>query len=266
MHLIILKYSVLIIIIAIYTSCGYQPSLPDNFDPDGKIVYIEDLSGKRGLGMPNFGDLVIIDPYTKEKYILTKDGFVNYHPTWNNEGTKILFESKRSRGNRTYSLSDPSNLFFYDLNDYRITQIDINWLKRIQYPFNYVNNTNPSFSNDGNKIAFSRRNRSLTEDIFIYELSSDSLYLFANDIHMLRQIKWSFDDSYLCVSNWWLDSLIQPRGETAITIYDIETGDTLVFLGNEDWSYRLGYYKDNKLVYLAYNFEERTNYIYARYK
>jgi hypothetical protein len=101
------------------------------------------------------------------------------------------------------------------------------------------------------------------KDVFIYSLDSDSLSVLIDNVHMLYTVKWSFDDSYLCIANWWLDSLMQPRGETAITIFDVETKDTVAFIGDEGLGYRLGYLKGDTLVYLVYNFDNRRLLLYS---
>jgi Tol biopolymer transport system component len=260
------KYKIVNIVITvcvtIVSSCGYAPSLPADFDPEGKIVYIEDLSGRSGLGMPNFGDIVILDPKSGEKFILTKDGFVNEYPTWNNDGTKVLFESKRTRGSRTYSLSDPSNIFFLNLKDYQITQVDKDWKNRINYLFSQVNNMHPSLNNGGNKIAFSTLSRSLNYDIYLYELQHDSLSIIIDNVNRLWLLKWSANDFYLCVESMWLHTLPQPKGEMAILIFDISNKDTVLLKWEEDWAYRLGYLIDNYLIYTGFSREKGKQFLF----
>jgi hypothetical protein len=61
-------------------------AVPQDFDPKGKLIYVEDLDGKGGLGAFNFGDLVILDPKSGARYVLTNDRFFDDHPSWSAQG------------------------------------------------------------------------------------------------------------------------------------------------------------------------------------
>ena len=67
-----------IVLISITSSCNDKIEIDKNIKYKGKLIYIEDIDGKDGLHMPDFGDIVVLDPSTGKKDYLTKDKYINY--------------------------------------------------------------------------------------------------------------------------------------------------------------------------------------------
>ena len=103
------------------TACRSQTSAIPDFNPQGKMVFIEDCDGSGGLLDYNFGDIVIYDPVTKQKNRLTHDKYYDRYPSWSPHGQKIVFESIRmdtpgEKGRkRILDLTDPRHLYVLDI-------------------------------------------------------------------------------------------------------------------------------------------------------
>jgi len=218
------------------SGCSQNTRIPDNFDPHGKIVYIEDLSGKSGLTDFNFGDLVILDPETKEKIVLTRDRYYNAHPSWSPDGDKIVFESKRV-GAFT-DASTQSNLFIYHLNTGEIVRLDEDFKSRFPDIIEREFNQSPAWSNDGSRIAFVNRVGARGR-IVIYYIEKDTLEIISDDIFFRKPLRWSSDDEYLLYGQRYTKAEPKSLFHPSVVILNIEEGN-IREIGDSDWAYSMG--------------------------
>ncbi|MDX1639074.1 MAG: hypothetical protein R3281_13975 [Balneolaceae bacterium] len=87
--------------------------------------------------------------------------------------------------------------------------------------------TNPAWSPDGHRIAFSGSDGGYT-DLYLYDLRSDSLKTLTNDRYSDLQPAWSPDGSSLAyVTDRGPGTSFEKMtfGETVIGVYDLETGE-----------------------------------------
>ncbi len=231
-------------------SCQYKPDIPADFDPKGKLVFVEDVDGEDGLYSYDFGDIVILDPKTGEKVLITRDKYFDSHPSWSPSGQKILFESRRVGGrDNNYDLSDPKHVFEFDFKSLTIDQIDKDWIKK----FNGIvgeENSFPIYSNSGTFISFGTEEDFMNENVVIYNISMDSIYPIKEKKDLWGALIWSDDDKYLAysVKHMGTDRL----DAISIEIIDSQTGKLVKKISQRKWYYDLGDLYKNRLLYYGH--------------
>ncbi len=106
------------------------PDPPDDFDPHNKAVFIEDVRGKNGTSDFDFGEIVILDLATGERYQVTHDKNYDTSPCWSPDGQYIIFESKRSDDSPILGLSRKSHIYIVEIKTGKITQVDKDFQKK----------------------------------------------------------------------------------------------------------------------------------------
>lgn len=104
---------------------GCREPLMQNIDlpVDGKLLFVEDFSGRDGLLAGRFGDVVLLDGATQKRYALTDDHYYAAHPNLV-DGGRVWFEGKRERNIGTAGLGAHSNLYSVDTESRRITDLN----------------------------------------------------------------------------------------------------------------------------------------------
>jgi len=229
--------------------CSQNTRIPLDFDPRGKIVYIEDLSGKSGLADFNFGDLVILDPETKEKIVLTRDRYYNAHPSWSPNGDKIVFESKRV-GSFT-DASTQSNLFIYYLKTGEIVRLDKDFKSRFPDIIEREYNQSPAWSNDGSKIAFVNRVGARGR-IVVYDIEKDTLEIISDDIFFRKPLRWSSDDKYLTFRQRYSEAAPEEYFHYSLVLLNIQNKN-YIEIGDPDIRIEGGCMINGRIFYIGWS-------------
>ncbi len=201
-------------------ACQNSIAIPD-FDPNGKMLFVEEVDGNVGTYNSWLGEIVIYDPATKRKHRMTKDRHYDAHPYWSSNGQKVIFESKRidSNSDRIFDQSDMSHLFVLDIKNGRIVQFDKNF---VQLYGNEVceENALPAWSPVTNKIAFltrvDHREKLVlldTDQNMITELVAPGKY------KSIKRMQWSSSGDYLAFE-FHIRGTIANRG---IAILNVQT-------------------------------------------
>jgi Tol biopolymer transport system component len=244
------------------SGCSQNTRIPENFDPRGKIVYIEDLSGKSGLTDFNFGDLVILDPETKEKIVLTRDRYYNAHPSWSPDGDKIVFESKRV-GAFT-DASTQSNLFIYYLHTGEIVRLDEYFSRKFPDIIEREYNQSPAWSNDGRKIAFVNRVGARGR-IIIYDIEKETLEVVKDEMIFKKPLRWSSDDKNMIFGQRYSEADPDQYFHYSLILYNIEN-KKYIEIGDPEIRIEAGNKIHNRVFYIGWSPDSQvgfsTIYIY----
>lgn len=182
-----------------HLACGPATTAIPDFDPEGKLLFIEDVDGRGGLMSFNFGDIMIFDPQTRTKTRLTRDKYFDYHPYWSSDGQKIIFESKRIDSNRDgiYDLSDERHLFILDIASGRIEQFDRDFEHRYEGVLGRQN-SKPAWSPQSNKLAFVTR-LGRQQKIVLMDLETEQVTDLTglNEFVFIDRLRWSPDERFL---------------------------------------------------------------------
>lgn len=181
------------------TGCRNETMAIQNFDPSGKMLFIEDMDGKGGLLSFDFGDIVIFDPINKKKIRLTNDKYYDNHPYWSADGQKVIFESKRidNTGDGIFDLTDATHLFILDISSGQIEQFDEDFDKIYAGKIG-KQNLKPAWSPNSKQIAFVTK-VSYKEKIVIIDLVSSSVLSLTEpgDYRNIDKLRWSANGKYL---------------------------------------------------------------------
>lgn len=205
-----------------------------------------------------FGDIIALDPQTKQKYRITNDRFYDANASWFPDGKKIIFESRRTDC-RICDMSAPSRLFTVEVPSLRVSQFDKDFDKR----FSIVNedgNEDPVVNHDGTEVAFFTRQRHLSPSLdpyfslVIYNMIKDTIDLVEDSLKGPYSLHWANDDRYLTFSeDLFLD--LFPKEKTVVAI-DRMRRQRVVNIRRENWRYdAVGFYKDN-VIYSGYEFKK----------
>lgn len=88
-----------------------------------KVTFVEEHTQGSGLWDSPFGDIVVLDPGTGDKYYVTQDSFVDEFPAISSDGKKIFFASARDDNPVTLGLlglSVPRELYVFDIDSRQV--------------------------------------------------------------------------------------------------------------------------------------------------
>jgi Tol biopolymer transport system component len=248
----------------LHAACQDRITAIPDFDPNGKMVFVEDCDGEGGLLDHNFGDIVILDSATKQKIRITHDGFYDNHPSWSPDGQRIVFESIRmdtpgTKGRyRTIDLSDPEHLFVLNIKTGQIMQLDKDFAKRFSSQVGEENKM-PVWSPVSNQIAFvtwiDGRQKLVILDLdnnTVIPLTTPGQFVFT------RRLVWSTFGDYLAFDTY------ASRGlpTAMVGILDIKSKAAKV-IGDSTRQYVVGGWTiDGKKLIIHYN-EKASIYEYS---
>lgn len=90
-----LPFVVMILLMVALAGCRESSEEDMEVPISGKMVYVEDFSGRHGVLAGRFGDLVLIDGNENKRYALTDDHYYYAYPNLVNNGKEVWFEAKR---------------------------------------------------------------------------------------------------------------------------------------------------------------------------
>tara|TARA_Y100001935_G_scaffold8163_1_gene6432 strand:- start:187 stop:1230 length:1044 start_codon:yes stop_codon:yes gene_type:complete len=100
---------ILITILTFNTSCIFSQNV--NYSFTGKLLYVEGSELTSGT----FGNIVMIDSEKKEKRMITADFHFDESPFLTSDQKRVIFLSKRRKGDRAHGLSKWSDVYSYEL-------------------------------------------------------------------------------------------------------------------------------------------------------
>jgi len=204
-------------------ACHSYYSVPsDDFSPDGKAVYIEDIDGGEGLMDFDFGEIVIIDLETGNRLQVTKDKSFDTHPYWSSDGMRIVFESKRLKSdNPILGLSRESHIYTVDIRSGKIVQLDKGFNERFATVIGKESYTPAWCPTNIDLFAFVTKIENRGFKVILYNKASDSVedLTEAGKIGQPHSLRWSNDGKYLA-----LDVGIPSR----VGIIDVATKEIVV--------------------------------------
>jgi WD40 repeat protein len=180
------------------------PDPPDDFDPHNKAVFIEDVRGKNGIRDFDFGDIVILDLTTRQRYQVTHDKNYDISPCWSPDGQYIIFESKRSDDSPILGLSRKSHIYIVEIKTGKITQVDKDFQKRFPNLVGeetYFPIWNPV---DQDVIAFATKvNHDQGFSILQYNFKRDEIktLVMPGQLSKPMNMIWSPDGKYIAINN-----------------------------------------------------------------
>lgn len=185
----------LLLLSLVTLSCSKVSKLPESFSPINKLVFIEDIDGRGGLYDGNFGDIVIFDPVTKQKYIITDDEYFNMNTKWAFSGRSIVFDSKRGYDyDPLVALSNSSHLFRIDLRTRNLLQLDLPVYKKKKKD-EEVDNRCPVLDSSNTLMAFASYNEVPGKmDLILYSFTKHSFDTLMRNIEDLNDIHWDGDN------------------------------------------------------------------------
>ncbi|MCK5074869.1 MAG: hypothetical protein KAR38_00770 [Calditrichia bacterium] len=250
---IILIYLIINSILVINCT-GNEFNFTDSTNIKDCLIYIEDLRGNDGIGMGNYGDIVIFDPINNKKYLVTDDKYYYQYPTVLLNDKKILFESKRediSSFNKYAGESNNSNFYEINLLNKSLKNISKKYLSKFKILGNDMEN--PSYNHSLTKLSFFSMKPSLDMALFIYDIQKDSLIQLIDKIRFPVSITWSEIDNYIAF-NAGIDN-------GNIGIIDFKKNEIKPIF-KKDTSFTLGGFKDNKLFFAGYLKKEKLTSIF----
>jgi Tol biopolymer transport system component len=248
----------------LHAACQDRITAVPDFDPNGKMVFIEDCDGEGGLLDHSFGDIIILDSVSKQKIRITHDGFYDNHPSWSPDGQRIVFESIRmdtpgTTGRyRTIDLSDPRHLFILNIKTGQMTQLDRDFAKRFGSQVG-IQNEMPAWSPASNQIAFVTLIAG-RQKLVVMDLDSNTLIPLTTPGHFVfaRRLVWSTFGDYLAFDTFASrDSPID-----GVVILNVKSKEAKV-IGDSTRQYIVGGWTiDGKKLILHYN-EKASIYEYS---
>lgn len=223
-----------------------SPSLPDGPVEKGTLLFVEDLDGQGGLSAGRFGDLVLLNPETGARHVLTRDNHYDDHPSWGPEGRYILFASKRQQNPRTRDMGAPSHIHRLDLTSGEIRL----WGKELADRFEIVGSVmeKPAVSPSGNLIGFATYPDagSSSGRVVIYDRQQDRVRVVADSVFFIDRLTWSEDEQHLGFSAVPQGKAIQ---DYALFVIDVETGNPSLIVKEDAAMCRLGDLHRGRMLY-----------------
>ncbi|MDH3268039.1 MAG: hypothetical protein OEM46_04215 [Ignavibacteria bacterium] len=224
-------------------------------------VYVEANNEKDGLSSGSFGDLVLMNLTSGESLKLTNDGFYDTKPCFSPDGKYILFQSNRI-GEKLYldvkGISGPFDIFIYDLEKCKISQIDIPY--QTNRPREYRESIRDmDWMPEGKNLFF----KLLKNEIYLYNIESkttkllrkitefpmiDNLSVSAKNIFAFsfRQTLDNLDNAGLALFDVTKDSIIIFNYYSNTFGPWNNIGDRLLYWGNNRTIYVYDYLKNEK--------------------
>lgn len=198
------EHKILIILLLIFSACKEPLEKNIELPVEGKLLFVEDFSGRDGLLAGRFGDIVLIDSKTQTRYALTDDHFYTSHPNLLKNGEAVWFEGKRSRNIGIAGLGAESNLFVVSTANRKISELNEYLLKEIGITLG-KNVSMPSVSPSETKLIVGRPHFDKDEDPMFTQLllhidlsNGNKRVLTDNQRYFpskLSQIFWSLDEN-----------------------------------------------------------------------
>jgi dipeptidyl aminopeptidase/acylaminoacyl peptidase len=185
----------------LYPEGRVYPKPPKDFNPHNKVVFVEDVMGKNGIMDFNFGEIVILDFGTGERFQITHDREYDNHPCWSPDGQQIIFESKRSKEDHPLvGLSRASHLYIIDIKSGSIRQIDKNFKNKFSNQLG-SENKKPIWSPiNKDLICFvTKPDISKGESVVLYNMQTDELKTLVSPEQLLfiYGLLWSPNGRYI---------------------------------------------------------------------
>ncbi len=238
----------------IFMLVACKEQLPSDFDPLGKLVYVEALDNKDGLMSGEFGEIFVVDPKTKQKFRLTYDNLFDEYPTWFPDGSKVMFTSRRTGKDRFKDLTDPSRIFEVELKSLKVQQADLDYDANLNVFKNVTGTENywPVVNRRGTELGFfTNRTTKSTSDrnlqLVVHNLKNDSFFVVGEAAYSGRDLRWSDDGHYLAYSEDLTSDILSV--ERAICIVDRDSQKTVLRIGEKKRSYNIGAFYGDKLYY-----------------
>lgn len=232
-------------------SCrGQKVDLPKNLE--GYLLLIEDLDGEGGSMDGDFSDIVLYEPNTKARYLITEDDYFDYSPSYSSTLNKIVFESKRVNANNSLGLSNKSHFFLYDLKNNDTEQLtNKNFIERLKEITEYFQIGKPVFDEKGSKICFYYTdffNDDYINNYAIFDLSSSKIEnVITNNRRLSKHIYQSAEN---CIYYDCLPEPMNPR-YSDIRKMDITNNDVEILIKKNGSIIWLCDIQQDKILYLS---------------
>ena len=135
---------VMVLLIVAVAGCAEPVEMEMEVPIPGKLVYVEDFSGRHGVLAGRFGDLVLIEGNENKRYALTDDHYYYAYPNLVNGGKEVWFESKRGDDLWPAGLSSRSDLYSLDVETRQVRNIRDSLSTVFAVPLKMVLNEYPS--------------------------------------------------------------------------------------------------------------------------
>ncbi|GAB4288165.1 MAG: hypothetical protein Kow0068_13980 [Marinilabiliales bacterium] len=208
-------------------SCrGEQDNLKkyDKNDIKNMLLYVEDIDGKGGLGDFYFGDIILLDLNSKQKYIVDKNKYYDVHPNYVPDRHSIIFESKREKGKYLTGLSQRSTLYEFDLIRKETKNLIIPPLRDPSHSFK-----GPAYSEKTGNLAFMKIEGWRKTIIFTYNFQTKKTNNLDTLSHTPDSFMWSSDGNYLICFFSIINFRNISKSKKFIVIYDVNKRKKYVY-------------------------------------
>jgi len=241
-HLILI-----IIFCTLNTSCQETIKLPDRLT--NSLLYTESKD-EEGIGAGGFSEIIAFDLTNNTTYYLTNNRYSDLYPSYSSLINTVAFESKRSSDPDIVGLTAASKIFTLNLTDKSLKSLDL-------YKGSGENGLDeqflPNFSNNGSKICYTQYVGNLPRPyyLFIYDFTTDSVYLLQSDLRRPIKCLWSEDDNRIFYSVYG-KRLMKNRDED-IYVIDILEKSSQEVIKKDSTENTIGDFKQNKILYVSCN-------------
>lgn len=249
-----MRYLFFVLLLTVF---GCKTPLPADFDPTGKLVYVEALDDSDGSHAGDFGDVVVLDPQTKVKYRLTHDRLYDEDARWFPDGLKVVFASRRIGNSRYKDLSTPSHLYEVSLKTQMIDRIDEKYVARLKN-FPDLDGSEffcPVYNYSGTELAFFIfRNSSVGDpgwQLIIHDLKNDSLVPLGDGTRGHFNLRWSEDDRLIAYTEFRSSN---PTSGIAFSVFSRDSLKRVKRISQKEWSYSACSFFGNTLYYTGRDF------------
>ena len=262
MEMIKLEKKVIVIfflLVFILICCSKQ--IDKNINMQNKILCIEDINNVEGLYGGNFGDIVVYDADTFERFILTNDKYFDYSPTYSKKYNIIMFESLRNY--QTYTgLTSQRDLLILNLNNFNINKFDTD---KIFYKVNYLDTTKtydgklwantdnymPMFNSLGDKVIFYKYREGIKNIILLFDFNTETFSIVADSLIGHIDYIWSNCDSLIYYTKDF-NRLINNKKPNEIRCYNVYTSKTKSMLKINNHYFYIYDELDKKILVKSY--------------
>lgn len=124
---------VLLIILLSNLSCS-QKRIESAEVLNGKrlVVFVEERNSNDGIWGGEYGDIVIMDLDTKQKFYITDDYYFDTNPIFSPDGKNVIFQSSRDEDKLTLQIKGiggPHYIYIFNLESRHLHRIDIIYQK-----------------------------------------------------------------------------------------------------------------------------------------